>query len=488
MSNNNKTVAFARVSSKAQEDEGYSLDAQLKLIHKYCKVSGLNVVAEFRISETASKHEQRKVFREMLTSANKHNAAHLVVEKTDRLTRNMRDAVVVDDWLEADEKRRLHMVKEGLVVHKRARSDERLMWNIYLAFARKQVDNLREEAMKGWAEKLTQGWMPALPPHGYKTVAENAKKIHIIDEEKAPVIQRMFRFYLEPGQTVKTVKAELTACGITTKKGRPLTSSAVHKMLRNPFYVGVIRFDGRDYPGAHEPLLDMPLFNAVQTKLGGRSHSAIRRHDVLFRGLITCMGCNGMVTWQLQGGRYYGACNRRKVDCTRGAFVREDRVEEQVLAALRKVDDTDRTRTLFADLKQKLADLHQPYVGQHRQSVMQLITKQVHRSEIMKDNLYEDKLAGLLTDAAYAKKLGDIDTRLAQLQDRLERLEAAERKTGRSPITARTVYGLYAAESKAGKRTILASLFKLTRDVGRVNIENIWPNMQKPSSSDTMEG
>ena len=63
---NTRTVAFARVSSKAQEEEGYSLDAQLKVLKQYCREHKLDVVTEFRISETASKNERRTVFREML--------------------------------------------------------------------------------------------------------------------------------------------------------------------------------------------------------------------------------------------------------------------------------------------------------------------------------------------------------------------------------------------------------------------------------------
>src|SRR5665213_695509 len=209
---NLRTVALARVSSKAQEDEGYSLDAQLKLIRSYCKDNKLNVISEFRISETASKNEQRSVFREMLTYINKNNVAHLVVEKTDRLTRNMRDAVVVDDWLDKNDQRRLHMVKESLIIHRHAKSDVKLMWNIYLAFAKKYTDNLREEAMKGWDEKLAQGWMPAPPPPGYKTITENSKKIHVINEETATVVERAFKLYLEPGQSISTITDELAEC------------------------------------------------------------------------------------------------------------------------------------------------------------------------------------------------------------------------------------------------------------------------------------
>jgi DNA invertase Pin-like site-specific DNA recombinase len=82
------TVILARVSSKAQEDEGYSLDSQLKLLTGYCDNKGLNVVKVFKIAETASKEQSRKVFHEMLAYISKNKVYHLAVEKTDRFTRS----------------------------------------------------------------------------------------------------------------------------------------------------------------------------------------------------------------------------------------------------------------------------------------------------------------------------------------------------------------------------------------------------------------
>src|SRR5882724_8512340 len=117
MTNNEaNTVVLARVSSKAQEDEGYSLDAQLKLLNDYCAKNCLIVVRVFKIAETASKEHRRKVFHELLTYIAKEPIYHLAVEKTDRFTRNFRDAVAIDDWLEKDEKRHLHAVKENLTL------------------------------------------------------------------------------------------------------------------------------------------------------------------------------------------------------------------------------------------------------------------------------------------------------------------------------------------------------------------------------------
>ena len=146
------------------------LISQLKLLKGYCEKQDLEVIKIYKIAETASKEQSRKIFQELLTYLSKQKIYHLAVEKTDRFTRNFRDAVAIDEWLEKNENRRLHAVKENLLLHKNAKSDVKFMWNIHLSVAKKYTDNLREEAMKGWAYKLAQGWLPSVPPPGYMTV------------------------------------------------------------------------------------------------------------------------------------------------------------------------------------------------------------------------------------------------------------------------------------------------------------------------------
>ncbi len=181
MTAKNTTVILARVSSKSQEDEGYSLDSQLKLLQGYCQSNDLRVVKVYKIAETASKEQSRKIFSELLAYLVKNDIYNLAVEKTDRLTRNLRDAVSIDDWLQGDKDRMLHAVKESLRLQRDSKSDVKFMWNIHLAVAKKYTDNLREEAMKGWAEKLAQGHMPSRPPVGYTTAIHNGKRIHVPD-------------------------------------------------------------------------------------------------------------------------------------------------------------------------------------------------------------------------------------------------------------------------------------------------------------------
>ncbi len=48
-----KAVLYARVSSKEQEQEGFSIPAQLKLLKEYAARQGMEVVREFVDVETA---------------------------------------------------------------------------------------------------------------------------------------------------------------------------------------------------------------------------------------------------------------------------------------------------------------------------------------------------------------------------------------------------------------------------------------------------
>ena len=75
-----KALIYARVSSKEQEDSGYSLPAQEKLLQEYAQKHGFDVVKIFAVSESASGQKQREVFTTMLnlTSKNKINIRYFI--------------------------------------------------------------------------------------------------------------------------------------------------------------------------------------------------------------------------------------------------------------------------------------------------------------------------------------------------------------------------------------------------------------------------
>jgi site-specific DNA recombinase len=127
---NQAAIVYARVSSREQEQEGYSIPAQTKLLREYALRQGFRIVREFVDVETA-KTTGRKSFGEMVEFLKKSRSCRTVlVEKTDRLYRNFRDAVTLED-LEAE----IHFVKENQVLSKHSRSQDKLTHGLHLLIA-----------------------------------------------------------------------------------------------------------------------------------------------------------------------------------------------------------------------------------------------------------------------------------------------------------------------------------------------------------------
>src|SRR5580698_11353390 len=128
----------------------------------------------------------------MISFLKKNNACRvLVVEKTDRLYRNFRDLVTIDELgLE------IHFVKENVVLSPDSRSSEKFMHGIKVLMAKNYIDNLSEETRKGMLEKARSGLWPSNAPTGYQNARrEDGKKIIATDPAIAPLIAKLFEWY-----------------------------------------------------------------------------------------------------------------------------------------------------------------------------------------------------------------------------------------------------------------------------------------------------
>ena len=169
-----EAILYARVSSKDQEQEGYSIPSQLKLLREYAQKEGFEVIREFIDVETA-KQAGRTSFAEMVKYIEDTPSFKVVlVEKTDRLYRNFRDYVTIDDLMR--EGLSVHLVKEGEVLSRDARSHQKFIHGIKVLLAKNYVDNLSEETRKGMQEKAEQGIYPSIAPLGYPNVQCDSRK------------------------------------------------------------------------------------------------------------------------------------------------------------------------------------------------------------------------------------------------------------------------------------------------------------------------
>ena len=384
-----KAVAYARVSSKEQDKEGFSIPAQQKLLNSYAETSGLVIAQDYVDVETA-KATGRTHFEAMVKYLKAHpDVRALLVEKTDRLYRNLKDWVTLDE-LDIE----IHLIKEGIVLSRESRSSEKFVHGIKVLMAKNYIDNLSEEARKGQQEKAEQGIWPTKSPLGYRNVAgPDGKRIIDVDPETGPIITHLFGWYASGTLSLKEAAEEARRAGLVYRRtGGAVPVSSIHKILRNRLYTGEFEWHGQLCKGRHRPLVTHELWERVQGVLDGRNARKTRRgnHDFAFSGLIACGHCGCAMVGEIKKARYtYYHCTGYKGNCGE-PYVREEVIEAQFSDLLGRLSFSDE---ILAWVSAALRDSHADEQREHEAAVARLHAESErlqHRIHAM----YVDKLDG----------------------------------------------------------------------------------------------
>ena len=239
-------LLYARVSSPGQAKEGFSIPAQEKLLRSYAAENSFRIVAAFTDIETA-KRTGRSGFDGMLAYLRKHQQCRvLLVEKTDRLYRNFRDWVTIDEFKGLE----VHFVTEGTIISDDSRSSEKFIHGIKVLMAKNYIDNLSEETRKGMLEKASQGIWPSFAPIGYlNTDGDNGKRTIVPDPLLAPVIRNLYELCATGEHSIEELAKIARQQNLRLGK---ISKSNVHHILRNRIYGGEFEWDGEIYTSAFE--------------------------------------------------------------------------------------------------------------------------------------------------------------------------------------------------------------------------------------------
>ena len=352
-------VIYARVSSKEQKKTGFSIDAQLKLLRDYAKEEGFRIIHKYEDDETAKK-VGRSDFTKMLeffqhekkTKPRERACRILIVEKTDRLYRNIKDWVTLDvDELNLE----IHLVKENDTLSKDSGSSAKFMHGIRVLMAKNYIDNLSEEVKKGKLEKAEQGFYPTTAPLGYLNVKRGDKHTIEPDPSAAPIIKRLFQWYATGNYSIDKVAQKAYDEGLRSKRSKnKIYKGTIHKLLQNPTYHGEFIFKGTLYEGNYEPLISKDLFDRVQTVMQQKSQHPTRqqKYEWAFQGMLTCGHCGCALTAEIKKQRYvYYHCTGNRGKCPK-KYVREEHIANQFTEALRKLKlDEDVLKWVIEALK-----------------------------------------------------------------------------------------------------------------------------------------
>ena len=411
-------VLYARVSTKEQE-QGYSIPAQQELLRPYAAQLGFMIEQEFLDAETA-KTTGRSGFTAMISYLKHHPGCRvLLVEKTDRLYRNFRDYLTIDE-LDLE----IHLVKENVILTKDSRSADKFMHGIKVLMAKNYIDNLSEEVRKGLRTKASQGMYPSFAPPGYvNTVGPDGKRIITPDPVLGPIIRDLFTWFASGEYSLKSLARKAYEAGFRFRKSRnrvPVTT--LHKTLRKRIYTGAFDYGGAVYQGVYEPLVTEVTWERCQEILDGRHEKKNRKvkHDFAFSGIVRCGHCGCSLVGEIKKGRYvYYHCTGYRGKCPE-PYTRQEALAQQFAVGLRElviapeIIDWLKNELLSSDVTEQAA----------REHAVRRNQADLNRIERRLDTLYEDRLDGRIEVSRYDQKASEIQLELQRVRAKLSECQA----------------------------------------------------------------
>ncbi len=422
-------VVWARVSSREQR-EGYSIDAQLRATRQRADREGWEIAREFEVAESAKRGAERAAFNEMLkwikANAKRERIKAILSHKLDRVCRNMRDAV------------RLQELEDACGVQLAFVENEvgpgpagALSFNVMAAVAQYYSENLRTEVLKGMDERVRQGWPTGLAPYGYINVPDDRDEPVQPHPGKSKTVIRIFDLYSSGAMTFQSLSDQLEREGHVYRKSQPrFHRTALSYILNNRFYIGELKRRGQTYPGKHRPLIDRTTFEACQTILAGKNRRLGNPEHPLAGGLLRCKFCGQGITGEtirrkLRGGgirehTYYRCANHEPgVDHPRVRWRAADLEQAIVedLASLR-MPTPDIASWFRTALEAALTD-----VTSHQRRQQSSLTKRRGELAGMQDRLLNAYLAGSIDEATFKAKGDDLKTQIATVDESLASVE-----------------------------------------------------------------
>lgn len=346
-----KYILYARKSSEDKGKQVQSIEDQISLMSEYAEQHDLKVVKTLKEERSAKAPYHRPEFTRMLAMIEAGEANGILCWQLNRLSRNPTESGTLQQLL-LDGK--LYCIQTSDRGYKPG--DNVIVFSVDAGMSNQFILELMKNVRRGMKSKAERGWWPGRPPIGYKNYTDEVTKFKsiIVDPDRFDMVRRMWDMMLTGTYTVKAI-GEIAdkEWGLRTIKrkqsgDKPLSYSGVYDMFHNPFYKGVILYNGNENPGLHQPMVTGEEFDRVQdlihTKLPERPKN--KEYIFAFRGMIACGECGCSVTPQhsvktqkngvVHEYDYYRCTLRRNnYQCNQKQYKTEDDLNEQIKRELK---------------------------------------------------------------------------------------------------------------------------------------------------------
>ena len=376
-------AAYIRVSTDDQAE--YSPDAQLAEIRKYAAAHGYVLPQEFIFLDEgiSGKHtDKRPEFNRMIGTAKQKPRPFdaILLWKFSRFARNREDSIAL---------------------------------------------NLAEEVKRGMTEKARRGGLQSTPAFGYR--AENNVLVPI--PEEAALVRAIFDRFIA-GEGLFPIAKWLNDIGVRTHRGNRFENRTIEYILRNPVYIGKMRWNPtgrtrRDFTNEniiladaqHEPLISPETWEAAQRRMAAvkaqwKYHGRpVTEHKRWLSGLIRCADCGSTLIF---AAPHYWKCNGYvRGRCKSTQHISDEKLTEMLLTLMERDTQSEISVSYHtAQPRPEAAD------------EAALLKEQRSQLSSKLERLREAYLSGVEDLKIFADALSALEERAAQLDQRLQSLTA----------------------------------------------------------------
>ena len=255
-------------------------------------------------------------------------------------------------------------------------------------------------------------------PLGYKN--NTSTKQVVIDSDRAPLVTKVFELLAE-GSPISDVMRQVTALGLTTRKGRKVTKQTFSRLFRNPFYCGWIEKNGTRVKGTHEPLISEEVFNAVQQRLNPGVPHQIERDDFPLRGFMRCSKCDKALTagWVKGRSKSYSRYWCFTKGC-KGVSVSAEELETRLHRLFKDIQPEAQLLAKLPIIAARSWESRKERIGADAKSLVRRLEDQ----QTLNRQTIEARVRGTLNDTDFRTMKASIDAEIDRIEQQIKSLDS----------------------------------------------------------------